>query len=576
MQALMIASWQATTFAPFKSRIFLAIWIASLVSNFGSLIQAVGASWLMTSIAPSPDTVALVQALTALPILLLALPAGAIADIWDHRLTMLIALALNLIASAVLATVVYFGHITPWTLLAFTFVLGCGVALYSPAWQSSVGDQVPRGEVPAAVSLNSLAANLSQTVGPAIGGAIVALAGPAMAFALNSVTYVGLIVVLMSWRRERAIPVLPPESMPLAMQAGVRYVLHSPAIRAVLLRAFFFGLLGSATWALMPLIARNLLGGSAVTYGILFGAFGVGAVIGSLSSSLMRQRRSNHAIITLASTAFGAMSVAIAFSSHVALTAVLLSVSGLSWIWTLSTLNITVQISSPRWVVGRALAMYQMTIFGGLAAGSWLFGELASAQGIGMSLIVAGIAMVLLATFGFKLRLPQAAHLKLDPFRTTLAPPNMTAEVVPQSGPVVVMVEYQIAAEDRDAFMIAMRELRRIRRRNGAQRWTLLQDVDDLSRWTERFQCATWLEYLRQRQRLTLADSEVALKAQSFHRGANPPRVRHQLERTPTAASNAKSEAERIRERASVVDPYLPAVAMPAAGENVGPGGGAA
>jgi MFS family permease len=561
----MMASWRATTFAPFKSRIFFAIWAASLISNFGSLTQAVGASWLMISIAPSPNMVALVQALTSLPIMLLALPAGALADIWDHRVTMLIALGVNLTAAAVLAAIAYMGHVTPWTLLAFTFLLGCGVALYGPAWQSSIGEQVPREEVPAAVSLNSLASNLSQTVGPAIGGVIVATAGPAAAFLVNSVSYVALIVVLSTWRRERQKPALPPERMQMAMQAGLRYVLHSPAIRAVLVRGFLFGLLGSATWALMPLIARDLLGGGAPTYGFLFGSFGVGAVIGSLTAGIIRARLSYHVIITLASLSFGIMAVGIAFSSHVAVTAVLLLISGISWISVLSTLNITVQISSPRWVVGRALAIYQMLMFGGLAAGSWLFGELAQEGGIGMSLIVAGAAMASLAVLGFRMKLPHTANLKLDPFRSTLTPPNVTAEVVPQSGPVVVSVEYKITAEDRDAFMIGMREMRRIRKRNGAQRWTLLQDIDDLSRWTEHFVCPTWLEYLRQRQRLTLSDSEVALRVQGFHRGDNPIRVRHQLERTPTAASNLKSEVERIRERASVVDPYLPAIAMPAA-----------
>jgi len=556
----MTASWRTATFAPFQSRIFLAIWAASLVSNFGSLIQAVGASWLMTSIAPSPDVVALVQASSALPILLLSLPAGAMADIGDHRVIMLIAQSVMLVVSAVLAAVVYLGHITPWTLLSLTFLLGCGGALYGPAWQASVGEQVPRDEVPAAVSLNSLAYNLARTAGPAIGGVIVATAGPPAAFLVNALTYVGLIVVLSVWRRERRAQPLPPESMRMAMGAGLRYVLLSPAIRAVLLRGFFFGLMGSAIWALMPLIARNLLAGGALTYGVLLGAFGVGAVIGSLLAAVIRQRLSNHAIITLASLTFGIMTVGVAFSSFVVLTVALLLVAGMAWVLALSTLNITVQISSPRWVVGRALAIYQMITFGGLAGGSWLFGELAEAHGIEMSLIVAGVAMVLFAVLAFRLRLPHTANLKLDPFRSTLTPPNMTAEVVPQSGPVVVTVEYRIAPEDRDAFMLAMREMRRIRRRDGAQRWTLLQDIDDLSRWTERFQSPTWLEYLRQRQRLTMADREIALTVHAFHRGEDSPKVRHLLERTPTAASNRKSEAEQIRERASLVDPRLPPI----------------
>src|SRR5579863_518616 len=207
-------SWRnSSTLAPFRSRIFVAIWTASLISNFGSLIQAVGASWLMTSIAPSPDMVALVQASTTLPIMLLSLPSGATADIWDRRLVMIIAQALMLLVAAVLTFIGYLGQITPWLLLTMTFLIGCGTALYGPAWQSSVGEQVPRPDLPSAVALNSLAFNLARAAGPAIGGIIVARAGPPAAFLINGLSYVGLIVVLSLWRRPRPRPILPPENM---------------------------------------------------------------------------------------------------------------------------------------------------------------------------------------------------------------------------------------------------------------------------------------------------------------------------------------------------------------------------
>jgi MFS family permease len=561
----MAASWRAATLAPFKSRIFLAIWTASLISNLGSLIQAVGASWLMTSIAPSPDMVALVQASTALPILLLSLPSGAIADIWDRRIIMLIAQSLMLTVSAALAAIAYFGHITPWALLSLTFLLGCGAALYGPAWQSSVGEQVPREEVPAAVSLNSLAFNLARTAGPAIGGIIVATAGPPFAFLVNAMTYIALIVVLSSWHRKKPAYTLPPEPVHLAMQAGLRYVLLSPTIRTVLVRGFFFGLMGSALWALMPVIARDLLGGGALTYGILFGAFGIGAVVGALLATSIRQRTSPEVIVAFSTVGFGLMTTAVAFSGFVAVTMLLLLVAGASWVLALSTFNITVQVSSPRWVVGRALAIYQMVTFGGLALGSWMFGEIAQDRGIRMALIAAGAAMVVSVLLGTKLRLPRVLGLNLDPFRRTPMPPNMTAEVIPQSGPIVITVEYHIAPEERDAFMIEMRELRRIRRRDGGRQWVLLQDIDDPSRWTERFQCATWLDYLRQRQRFTMADREASLRIHALHRGEGLPKVRHLIERTPTAASNRKTQTEQITERASVMDPNLPPSAMPVA-----------
>src|SRR5262245_9874902 len=282
--ALLPHSWRnSPTLAPFHSRIFALIWTASLISNFGSLIQTVGASWMMTSIAPSADMVALVQSSTTLPIMLLSLVSGAAADIWDRRLLMLFAQSLMLVVAGVLTVIGYMGLITPWTLLSLTFLLGCGTALYSPAWQSSVGEQVPRPDLPAAVALNSLAFNIARTTGPAIGGLIVAQAGPPAAFLINGISYVGLIVVLASWRRPKPAPFLPPENMLMAIGTGVRYARLSPDIRTVLIRGLLFGLLGSSIWSLMPLVARDLIGGNAVTYGILLGAFGIGAVLGALT-----------------------------------------------------------------------------------------------------------------------------------------------------------------------------------------------------------------------------------------------------------------------------------------------------
>src|SRR5215469_4289423 len=235
--ALLPHSWRnSSTLAPFHSRIFAMIWTASLISSLGSLIQTVGASWLMTSIAPSADMVALVQSSTALPIMLLSLVSGATADIWDRRLLMLFAQTLMLVVALTLTVIGYMGRITPWTLLSLTFLLGCGTALYSPAWQSSVGEQVPRADLAAAVSLNSVAFNIARTTGPALGGIIVASAGPPAAFLINALSYVGLIIVLALWRRPKPAPFLPPENMVMAMGAGIRYTRLSPDIRTVLVR----------------------------------------------------------------------------------------------------------------------------------------------------------------------------------------------------------------------------------------------------------------------------------------------------------------------------------------------------
>ena len=543
-------SWRSSaTMAPFRSRIFTAIWTASLVSNFGSLIQTVGASWLMTSIAPSADMVALVQASTTLPIMLLSLPAGATADIWDRRLVMIIAQALMLVVAALLTTLAYLGYVTPWMLLWLTFLIGCGTALYGPAWQSSVGEQVPRSELPAAVALNSVAFNLARTAGPAIGGIIVAQAGPPAAFLANGVSYVALILVLIMWRRPRAVPFLPPENMLMAMGAGVRYARLSPRVRTVLLRGLTFGLLGSSIWALMPLIARDLIGGNAITYGVLLGAFGSGAVVGALGSTALRRRYSNERIVAGGTLAFGCGTLVTALSSWHAPSMLALVLSGAAWVLVLSTFNVTIQTSSPRWVVGRTVAIYQMVTFGGLAIGSWLSGLLAAGFGLRTALLGSGIGMVLSALLGRRWPLLQPEGLNLDPSRTWSGESREQLAQLLDTGPVIVTVEYHIAAPDFEPFRLAMRELRRIRRRDGAKRWSLMQDMAATEIWIERYHSPNWIEHLRRQHRFTVADQEIERRVLAFHQGPGAPRVRHLIERRPD---------EDLAARSAATDPHLP------------------
>jgi MFS family permease len=525
------------------------IWSASLVSNFGSLIQAVGASWMMTSIAPSADMVALVQASTTLPIMLLSLPSGATADIWDRRLLMLIAQGLMLVVAAALTAIAYLGLITPWTLLTLTFLLGCGTALYAPAWQSSVGEQVPRADLPSAVALNSLAFNIARTAGPAIGGIIVAKAGPPAAFLLNSLSYVALIVVLALWRRPRPAPFLPPENMFMAMGAGVRYARLSPDIRTVLIRGAIFGVLGSSIWALMPLVARDLIGGDAVTYGVLLGAFGSGAVLGALSSTSLRKRYTNEVIVRASTAGFGIGSIVTAVSSWHALSMIALMLGGASWVLALSTFNVTVQTSSPRWVVGRTVAIYQMVTFGGLSLGSWLSGIVASQLGLVICLVSSGALMAISALLGRKLPLRQPEGLNLDPSRTWSSEHRAQLDRLIDTGPVVVTVEYRIAVDEAEAFRLAMRELRRIRRRDGAKRWSLMQDMASPEIWIERYHSPNWVEHLRRHHRFTVSDREIERKVLDFHRGDEAPHVRHLIERRTD---------EPVGERTATTDPHLP------------------
>jgi MFS family permease len=534
--------------SPFRSRIFLALWIASLVSNFGSLIQTVGATWLMTSLAPSADMVALVQVSTVLPIMLFSLPAGAAADVWDRRVLMLLAQVSMLAVSAALAVLAWFGQITPWLLVFLTFLLGMGAALYGPAWQSSVREQVPRPELPAAVALNSVAFNLARAAGPALGGAIVAWAGATVAFGINAVSYIGLIVVLLSWKRPATEARLPPETMVAALLAGLRFARLSHTLQTVLVRAGTFGFFAAALWALIPVVARDLLNGSAITYGLLLAAFGGGAVGGALAGAKVRERFTSEMIVAGGSAVFAAAGLVVAFSPFLVVTLFALVLGGAAWLLVLSTFNVTVQLRTPRWVVGRAMAIYQAGVFGGLALGGWLWGVVAEHYGLPTSLIAASLALAGTALLGRVLPMPATDQVNLEPAPSALEGEADRPQLDPASGPVVASTEYRVAPADLDAFLSAASSLRRMRRRNGARRWALLHDAADPEVWIERFETSTWLDHLRVRDRMTVVDREVEGRILAFHNGEGPPFSRYLLAHMPVEA-DAGHEPDLIHHR---------------------------
>jgi MFS family permease len=485
---------------------------------------------MMASIAASADLVALVQASTTLPIMLFSLAAGAISDNYDRRAVMLVAQLFMLATSVVLTVFAYFGLVTPWLLLTFTFLIGCGTALNGPAWQSSVGDMVPRSDLPSAIALNSMGFNMARSVGPAIGGFIVALAGAAAAFAVNAMSYLALIVVLFRWDPKRPPRTLPPETLGIAMGAGIRYVAMSPAIRSILTRGFLFGFAASAVQALMPLVARDLVQGGPVTFGLLLGAFGAGAVCGALLSSPVRQVLSVEALVRWSFVGFGLCAVVAALSSTTALTMGAMAVGGACWVLALSTFNVSIQLSAPRWVVGRALALYQMAAFGGMALGSWVWGLLAERLGAGDALLLSAVAHLVGIAIGLVLALPNLEQSNLDPLRRWTEP-EIALEVQPRSGPIVVTIEYIVARENEVEFLTVMAERRRIRRRDGARHWTLLRDLGDPELWIERYHTPTWLDYIRHNQRITHADARIGERLRELHRGPEPPRVHRMIER---------------------------------------------
>jgi len=515
--------------APLRHATFRRIWLASLLSNLGLLIQAVGAAWAMTQMTSSADKVALVQTALMLPVMLISLPAGAIADMYDRRIVALVSLGIALLGAAALTVMAWLGLITPATLLAFCFVIGSGMALFGPAWQSSVSEQVPADTLPSAVALNSISYNIARSFGPAIGGIIVAAAGAVAAFAANALLYVPLLVVLFLWRRESEPSRLPRERLNRAIVSGVRYIANSPSIKIVLARTLLTGLIGGSVSALMPLVTRDLLHGGAQTYGIMLGAFGMGAVVGALNISEVRKRLGGEAAVRACALSLGGAIAAVALSHERVLTAAALVVAGAAWMLAVALFNIGVQLSAPRWVAGRSLATFQASISGGIAIGSWGWGYLTDLAGVEVALLVSAGLMMATPLLGRWLQMPRIGARNED--AEVLADPEVRLQLTGRSGPLVVEIEYRVAQDNARAFHLVMQEVQLSRQRNGAYGWSIARDIADPELWTERYHCPTWLDYLRQRSRSTQSERALHQRAMDFHLGPDPVRVRRMLER---------------------------------------------
>jgi MFS family permease len=515
--------------APLRHQVFRRIWLASLLSNLGLMIQAVGAAWAMTQMTSSADKVALVQTALMLPVMLISMPAGAIADMHDRRIVALVSLSIALCGATALTALSWFGLVTPPILLALCFVVGSGMALFGPAWQSSVSEQVPAETLPSAVALNGISYNIARSFGPAIGGVVVAAAGAVAAFAANAVLYLPLLVVLFRWRRVTAPSRLPRERLNRAMVSGVRYIANSPSIRIVLARTFVTGVLGGSVSALMPLVARDLLHGGAQAYGIMLGAFGMGAVIGALNIGEVRKRMTGEAAVRTCALTMGAAIAAIAVSREPVLTAAALVIAGAAWMLAVALFNIGVQLSAPRWVAGRSLAAFQASIAGGIAIGSWGWGRLTDAAGVETALLVSGGLMLLSPLIGLWLRMPRIGGR--DGEAEVLADPEVRLSLTGRSGPLVVEIEYRVAQDNARAFHNVMQDVQLSRQRNGAYGWSIARDIADPELWTERYHCPTWLDFLRQRNRATQSERALHQRAIDFHIGPDPVRIRRMLER---------------------------------------------
>jgi MFS family permease len=517
-------------FSPLRYAVFRRIWTASLLSNLGLLVLGVGAAWSMTKISSSTSMVALVQTSLMLPVALVSTPAGAIADMFDRRIVGLVALSIALAGSISLSVLAWLGVMTPALLLVSCFTIGSGMALFGPAWQASVSEQVPAEALPAAVALNGISYNIARSFGPAIGGVIVASAGAVAAFITNALLYLPLLIVLFFWRRLKEPSRLPPERLARAVISGVRYIVHSPPIRIVLGRTLATGIAGGSVSALMPIVARDLLHGGAQIYGVMLGAFGMGAVIGALNISKLRGRLGDEVSIRLCMIAMGMCVVLVAISRLPVLSGSALVFAGAGWTASVTLFNVGVQLAAPRWVAGRALAAYQAAITGGIALGSWMWGSVANVIGVEGALLISGAALVASPLLGLWMRMPTVSgpnELSLD----VLADPEVRLSLTPRSGPIVIEIEYRVDPAKARLFYAVMQHVQLSRQRNGAYGWSIARDIADPQLWTERYHCPTWYDYLRQRSRSTASERALHLRANEFHVGPEPIRIRRMLER---------------------------------------------
>ena len=502
------------------------LWIASIASNIGSWMHEVGAGWLMTSLAPTPLMVALVQAATSAPVFLLVLPAGALADIIDRRRYLIASQVWMMLAAMVLGVLTLAGLTTPAILLLLTFALGIGTAMMMPAWGAITPELVQRSELQAAIGLNTMGMNVARAIGPAIAGVVVAMAGTGMLFILNALSFLAVIAALLMWQRRPHESDLPAERLVGAVRAGLRYAQHSPELKAVLVRGVAFFVFASAPWALLPLIVRQELQSGPGTYGLFMACLGVGAIAGALVLPRVHARIARDKLVASATICYALATLAIAHSGNVYGAGAAMLLTGAAWICVVSSLMTAAQAALPAWVRARGLALFWVVFMGGMTGGSVLWGQTASWFGIPSALTLASVGAILGMVASWRFGIGQHEQDDLSPSLSWPTPRTNEAFEVDR-GPVMVTVEYLIDPSQSQAFTRAMGAMRRLRRRDGAFMWELFDDIENPARKVECFMVESWVEHLRQHQRVTVADRDLIVTVRAFHLGKAAPKVTH-------------------------------------------------
>lgn len=522
------------SFAPLRQPVFAVLWAATVLGNTGSFMRDVASAWLVTDLSASPTAVALIQAAATLPVFLLAIPAGVLSDILDRR-RFLIAIQIGLaLVSLCLMLLSRGGALTIELLVGLTFLGGVGAALIGPTWQSIVPELVPKADLRNAVALNSLGFNIARAIGPAAGGLLLASFGASMTYGVDVFSYLLVVAALLWWPRARAVDDGLSETFGSAFRAGMRYARASRELHVVLLRAAAFFVFSSSVWALLPLVARQLLGGGAGFYGLLLGSVGAGAILGALLLPKLRERSGADGLVLGASLCAAAVMAMLASAPPQWLAVLILLLLGAGWICALTTFNGVAQAILPNWVRGRGLAIYMMVFNGAMTVGSLAWGWVAAQLGVPATLAIAAAGLTLIALLFHRLRLPAG---EADLSSSNHWPEPLLAEPVEHDrGPVLILIDYRVAREQRKEFLAALYGLAPTRRRDGAYAWGVTEDAADPQRYIEWFLVESWAEHLRQHRRVSKAGADLQHEVLRYHVGDEPPRVQHLLTVAPPPA----------------------------------------
>jgi MFS family permease len=566
-----------SVWSPFRHKPFAVIWFATLVANIGSWMYSAACGWLMTSLSPAPVMVSLVQVAATLPMFLLAIPGGALIDIVDKRRFLIVGEIGITLSASVFAAVAWLHLVTAWNLLAFAFLVAIGEALTAPAWEAVVSLLVPKQELPMAVAANSVSVNVSRAVGPALGGALLGTLGVSAPFLSYAVSELGVIGALVWWPEPtRAASRLPPEHFASAMFTGVRHARYNRHLIATLVRAAGFFLFASAYWALLPLVVRQQVGGGPSLYGALLGAIGISAVAIAAALPRLKDWLGADGLGNAGALASAAATALFGLAHGPALAVAASLVAGTAWITTVSSLNVSAQIALPEWVRGRGLAVYIAVMAGALSLGSVIWGAAASHGGVAPALLVAAVGGGISVPLLRRWRLQTGKGVDLTPAMSWPSP-AMASDINPGSGPVLVAIAYRIDPRNREAFLEAIERAGRERYRDGAYGWQVFEDPGDSSRFVETFLSDSWMDHLRQHERVTKADQAQEDVVLRFQVGDGP-EITHLVAARSRArrsrghqAGRAKPGARKLRSSADSQDPRD--IDNPARGANSDPAG---